>query len=141
MRLFVSGSAPLLPETFAAFYERTGFTILGRYGMSETCMLASNPYWEKEGQRFGGTVGKPLPGVSLRVVGDDGRPCPPGATGAIEVRGPGVFKGYWEMPEKTKEEFTSDGWFRTGDMGRFGGESAGVCIPDDYLSIVGAVKT
>lgn len=140
MRLFVSGSAPLLPETFTAFQQRTGFTILERYGMSETGMLASNPYHDKDGRRFGGTVGKPLPGVSLRITGDDGRLCKPGEVGMIEVKGAGVFKGYWQMPEKTKEEFTFDGWFRTGDLGRFGGEAAGVQVPDDYVSIVGRDK-
>ena len=140
MRLFVSGSAPLLLETFTAFQERTGFTILERYGMSETGMLVSNPYHDKDGRRFGGTVGKPLPGVSLRITGDDGRLCKPGEVGMIEVKGAGVFKGYWQMPEKTQEEFTADGWFRTGDMGRFGGEAAGVRIPDEYVSIVGRDK-
>jgi malonyl-CoA/methylmalonyl-CoA synthetase len=140
VRLFVSGSAPLLQETFTAFQQRTGHTILERYGMSETGMLVSNPYRATDGPRLGGTVGKPLPGVSLRIMSEDGRPCPPGEIGMIEVRGPGVFKGYWEMPEKTKEEFTADGWFRTGDLGRFGGEVAGVRVPDDYVSIVGRGK-
>ena len=140
IRLFVSGSAPLLLETFTAFQERSGHTILERYGMSETGMLVSNPYRERDGRRFGGTVGKPLRGVSLRITGEDGRPCKPGEIGMIEVRGPGIFKGYWEMPEKTKEEFTADGWFRTGDMGRFGGEAAGLPVPDDYVSIVGRDK-
>jgi malonyl-CoA/methylmalonyl-CoA synthetase len=118
MRLFISGSAPLLMETFTAWRERTGHTILERYGMSETAMLTSNPYDEAEGERRGGTVGFPLPGVSLRVCADDGRELPRGETGGIQVRGPNVFKGYWRMPEKTAEEFTSDGWFRTGDVGR-----------------------
>ncbi len=140
IRLFVSGSAPLLLETFTEFKERTGHTILERYGMSETGMLVSNPYHAQDGQRFGGTVGKPLPGVSLRITGEDGQPCKIGEIGLIEVRGPGIFKGYWEMPEKTKEEFTADGWFRTGDMGRLGGEAAGVQVPDDYVSIVGRGK-
>ena len=126
VRLFVCGSAPLLPETFTAFQERTGHTILERYGMSETGMLVSNPYHARDGNRFGGAVGKPLPGVSLRITGEDGQPCKPGEIGMIEVRGPGIFQGYWEMPEKTKEEFTADGWFHTGDMGRFGGEADGV---------------
>jgi malonyl-CoA/methylmalonyl-CoA synthetase len=140
IRLFVSGSAPLLLETFTAFQQRTGHTILERYGMSETGMLVSNPYRESDGPRVGGTVGKPLPGVSLRIMNDDGHPCPPGEIGTIEVRGPGVFSGYWEMPGKTKEEFTADGWFRTGDLGRFGGEVAGARVPEDYLSIVGRGK-
>lgn len=140
MRLFVSGSAPLLLETFTAFQLRTGHTILERYGMSETGMLVSNPYRARDGQRLGGTVGKPLPGVSLRITDEDGQPCRPGEIGMIEVRGPGVFKGYWQMPEKTKEEFADGGWFRTGDLGRFGGEAAGVRVPDDYVSIVGRGK-
>ncbi|HEV7406466.1 MAG TPA: malonyl-CoA synthase [Chthoniobacteraceae bacterium] len=140
IRLFVSGSAPLLLETFAAFQQRTGHTILERYGMSETGMLVSNPYRKIDGPRLGGTVGRPLPGVWLRVMGEDGRPCRPGEIGMIEVRGPGVFRGYWEMPEKTKEEFTADGWFRTGDLGRYGGETAGGPVPDDYVSIVGRGK-
>ncbi|WP_132978768.1 malonyl-CoA synthase [Pigmentiphaga sp. D-2] len=140
MRLFVSGSAPLLMETFNAFRERTGHTILERYGMSETVMLVSNPYDPAQGERLGGTVGKPLPGVSARVVDDAGVPCPPGEIGNIQVKGPNVFKGYWRMPEKTREEFTQDGWFKTGDVGRWGGESGGARVPDDYLSIVGRSK-
>ncbi|MCX6856134.1 MAG: malonyl-CoA synthase [Verrucomicrobia bacterium] len=140
IRLFISGSAPLLLETFLEFRERSGHTILERYGMSETGMLASNPYFQSEGQRYGGTVGKPLPGVSIRITGEDGQPCKLGEIGLIEVRGPNIFKGYWEMPDKTREEFTADGWFRTGDMGRFGGEAAGHQVPDDYLSIVGRGK-
>ncbi|MGB8168745.1 MAG: malonyl-CoA synthase, partial [Chthoniobacteraceae bacterium] len=140
IRLFVSGSAPLLLETFTAFQERTGHIILERYGMSETGMLVSNPYYAHDGPRLGGTVGRPLPGVSLRITAEDGQPCKPGEIGLIEVRGPGVFRGYWEMPEKTREEFTADGWFRTGDMGRLGGESAGVRVPGDYVSIVGRGK-
>jgi malonyl-CoA/methylmalonyl-CoA synthetase len=118
MRLFVAGSAPLLIETFNAWKERTGHTILERYGMSETVMLASNPYTARDGERRGGTVGFPLPGVHLRVCGDDGRELPVGEIGGIQVRGPNVFGGYWRMPEKTREEFTGDGWFKTGDVGR-----------------------
>lgn len=140
IRLFVSGSAPLLLETFTEFQKRTGHTILERYGMSETGMLVSNPYHERDGQRIGGTVGKPLPGLSLRITGEDGHPCKANQIGMIEVRGPGVFQGYWEMPEKTNEEMTADGYFRTGDLGQFGGEVAGVPIPDDYVSIVGRGK-
>ncbi|MBA2961527.1 MULTISPECIES: malonate--CoA ligase [Ramlibacter] len=117
MRLFVAGSAPLLPETFNAWRERTGHTILERYGMSETVMLTSNPYRPEQGERRAGTVGFPLPGVGLRIVGDDGRELPQGEIGGIQVRGPNVFKGYWRMPEKTQEEFTADGWFKTGDVG------------------------
>jgi malonyl-CoA/methylmalonyl-CoA synthetase len=118
MRLFVAGSAPLLIETFREFAERTGHVILERYGMSETVMLTSNPYRPEDGERRGGTVGFPLPGVALRIAGEGGAPCAPGEIGGIEVRGPNVFQGYWRMPEKTKEEFTADGWFRTGDVGK-----------------------
>jgi len=133
MRLFIAGSAPLLIETFNAWRERTGHTILERYGMSETIMLTSNPYDAKQGERRGGTVGFPLPGVGLRVVGDDGsKPLPTGEIGGIQVKGPNVFKGYWRMPEKTAEEFTSDGWFKTGDVGKV--DERG------YVSIVGRSK-
>ena len=118
MRLFVSGSAPLLIETFNAFRERSGHTILERYGMSETVMLTSNPCDPEHGERRGGTVGFALPGVGLRVMDEAGRPCAAGEIGAIEVRGPNVFKGYWRMPEKAAEEFTADGWFKTGDVGK-----------------------
>ena len=129
VRLFVSGSAPLLPETFREFEGRTGKRILERYGMTETGMITSNPL---EGERLGGTVGPPLPGVSVRIVGDDGAPCPPGAIGTIQVMGPNVLKGYWNLPEKTREEFTADGWFRTGDMGEW--------TPGGYVKIVGRAK-
>ncbi|OWQ86926.1 malonyl-CoA synthase [Roseateles aquatilis] len=121
MRLFISGSAPLLIETFQAWRDRTGHTILERYGMSETVMLTSNPYRAEDGDRLGGTVGFPLPGVGLRVLDDAGEPCPStgdGEIGHIQVTGPNVFAGYWRMPEKTREEFTADGWFKTGDVGR-----------------------
>ena len=117
MRLFIAGSAPLLIETFDEFRERSGHGIVERYGMSETVMLASNPYQPPEARR-GGTVGFPLPGVGLRVMDDEGRACAAGAIGDIEVRGPNVFAGYWRMPEKTKQEFTPDGWFKTGDVGK-----------------------
>lgn len=136
MRLFISGSAPLLDETFNAFRERTGHTILERYGMSETIMLTSNPYDPADGERIAGTVGKALPGVSVRVVDENGDALAAGDVGNVQVRGPNVFSGYWRMPEKTREEFTGDGWFRTGDMGRLGGEG----IPGNYLSIVGRSK-
>jgi malonyl-CoA/methylmalonyl-CoA synthetase len=132
MRLFISGSAPLLIETFNDWKQRTGHTILERYGMSETIMLTSNPYNAKDGDRRGATVGFPLPGVGVRVLGDDGREVPAGEIGAIQVRGPNVFKGYWRMPEKTQEEFTADGWFKTGDVGKFD--------EDGYLTIVGRSK-
>ena len=115
MRLFISGSAPLLIETFDAFRERTGHTILERYGMSETVMLTSNPYDAKDGERRGGTVGFPLPGVGLRIVGD-GTELPRESVGAIEVKGPSVFAGYWRMPEKTAQEIRADGFFITGDV-------------------------
>ncbi|MES2386239.1 MAG: malonyl-CoA synthase [Pseudomonadota bacterium] len=129
MRLFVAGSAPLLIETFKAWQERTGHTILERYGMSETAMLTSNPY---DGERRGGTVGFALPGVSLRVQGEGGQALPAGEVGGIEVKGPNVFQGYWRMPEKTKEEFTADGYFKTGDVGKI--DERG------YIHIVGRSK-
>jgi len=129
MRLFISGSAPLLIDTFRAWQERTGHTILERYGMSETVMLSSNPY---VGERRGGTVGPALPGVTLRVVDDQGLVLGPGQIGAIEVKGPNVFPGYWRMPEKTLEEFTTDGFFRTGDVGKLD--------EDGYVTIVGRSK-
>jgi malonyl-CoA/methylmalonyl-CoA synthetase len=116
IRLFVSGSAPLLAATFEDWRACTGHAILERYGMSETVMLASNPY-RPESARRAGTVGRALPGVGVRVRGGDGRDCAPGEIGGVEVRGPSVFAGYWRMPEKTREEFTDDGWFRTGDVG------------------------
>ncbi len=116
MRLFVSGSAPLLAETHRGFSEKTGHAILERYGMTETNMNTSNPY---EGDRIAGTVGFALPGVSVRVVdADSGKPVADGETGMIEVKGPNVFKGYWRMPEKTAAEFRADGFFITGDLGK-----------------------
>ena len=123
MRLFIAGSAPLLIETFTEWQQRTGHTILERYGMSETAMLTSNPYaadkrYAQQAERRGGTVGFPLPGVSLRVLGDDGQALPVDEIGGIQVQGPNVFKGYWRMPEKTAEEFTTDGFFKTGDVGK-----------------------
>jgi malonyl-CoA/methylmalonyl-CoA synthetase len=132
MRLFISGSAPLLIETFNEWQERTGHTILERYGMSETIMLTSNPYDAKQGERRGGTVGFPLPGVGVRVRDDQGDDVPAGEIGGIQVKGPNVFKGYWRMPEKTKEEFTDDGWFKTGDVGKI--DAGG------YVTIVGRSK-
>jgi len=132
MRLFISGSAPLLIETFAQWQGRTGHTILERYGMSETVMLTSNPYDPAQGQRRGGTVGFPLPGVSLRVRDDQGHPVPAGEIGGIEVKGPNVFKGYWRMPEKTTEDFTADAYFKTGDVGKI--DALG------YVTIVGRSK-
>jgi malonyl-CoA/methylmalonyl-CoA synthetase len=132
MRLFIAGSAPLLLETFNEWTERTGHTILERYGMSETIMLSSNPYDPKQGARRGGTVGLPLPGVGLRVRDDKGQPLRSGEIGNIEVKGPNVFKGYWRMPEKTADEFTTDLWFKTGDVGKVGS--------DGYVTIVGRSK-
>lgn len=129
MRLFISGSAPLLIDTFTDFTKRTGHTILERYGMSETTMLVSNPY---DGDRIGSTVGLPLPGVSVRVVKEGNTPCAAEEIGDIQVKGPNVFKGYWRMPEKTAEEFTADGYFKTGDVGKFNANG--------YLSIVGRSK-
>jgi malonyl-CoA/methylmalonyl-CoA synthetase len=132
MRVFISGSAPLLIETFNEFRERTGHTILERYGMSETAMLTSNPYRTSDGDRRGATVGFPLPGVGLRVRDEHGAAVADGEIGGIEVRGPNVFAGYWRQPEKTKAEFTADGWFRTGDVGKVGA--------DGYVVIVGRSK-
>ncbi len=137
MRLFIAGSAPLLVETFSEWQKRTGHTILERYGMSETAMLTSNPYaadrrYANQSERRGGTVGFPLPGVQLRVCDDQGQALPVGEIGAIEVKGPNVFKGYWRMPEKTAEEFTADGFFKTGDVGKI--DERG------YVTIVGRSK-
>ncbi|MFZ2649690.1 MAG: malonyl-CoA synthase [Burkholderiaceae bacterium] len=117
MRLFISGSAPLLAETFNNFRECTGHTIVERYGMSETLMLTSNPYHAHDGERRGGTVGFALPGVQVRIASAVDQALPAGEIGNIEVKGPNVFSGYWRMPEKTRADFTEDGWFRTGDVG------------------------
>jgi malonyl-CoA/methylmalonyl-CoA synthetase len=129
IRLFISGSAPLLLDTFQEWQARTGHTILERYGMSEAGMITSNPY---AGERRGGTVGFALPGVSVRVATGNSQAAGPEEAGDIQVKGPNVFAGYWRMPEKTREEFTADGWFRTGDVGRWSS--------DGYLSIVGRSK-
>ena len=129
VRLFISGSAPLHPDTFAAWQARTGAAILERYGMSEAGMIASNPC---DGERRAGTVGFPLPGVEVRVVDAAGQPLGPGQPGGIEIRGPNVFAGYWRRPERARDDFTPDGWFRTGDLGRWS--------DDGYLSIVGRAK-
>ena len=147
MRLFISGSAPLLIETFRDWQERSGHTILERYGMSETIMLTSNPCRASDGeptpQRLGGTVGPALPGVGVRVVDDADRSLPAGEIGNVQVRGPNVFGGYWRMPEKTAEEFTTDAdgqrWFKTGDVGRLDRHGQGSAARD-YLSIVGRSK-
>lgn len=132
MRLFVSGSAPLLQETFDTFQQRTGHFILERYGMSETVMLTSNPYDASDGPRLGGTVGRPLPGVSVRIANDADQVQPDRDIGHVQVRGENVFSGYWQMPDKTRESFTADGWFRTGDLGHWNSQG--------YLVIVGRSK-
>ena len=129
MRLFISGSAPLLEDTFIQFQEKTGHKILERYGMSETTMLTSNPY---TGKRKPGTVGKALPNVSIRIVNDDKSLCKINEIGNIEVKGPNVFQGYWQMQEKTLEEMTEVAYFKTGDVGKIDAE--------DYISIVGRSK-
>jgi malonyl-CoA/methylmalonyl-CoA synthetase len=129
MRLFISGSAPLLPSVFRAFQERTTHTILERYGMTEGGMFVSNPY---DGERRCGTVGKPLPGIALRVADAQDRPMPPLGIGNIQVKGESVFAGYWRLPEKTAEDHTVDGYFRTGDLG--------MLSEDGYLTIVGRDK-
>jgi malonyl-CoA/methylmalonyl-CoA synthetase len=130
MRLFVSGSAPLLSETHRAFSEKTGHAILERYGMTETNMNTSNPF---DGDRIPGTVGFPLPGVSLRIAdAETGKALPQGEIGIIEVKGPNVFSGYWQMPEKTAAEFRPDGFFITGDVGKI--DERG------YVHIVGRAK-
>ncbi len=129
MRLFISGSAPLLPETHGAFEMRTGHRILERYGMSEAGMITSNPL---DGERRAGAVGMPLPGVQVRVASANDHALPSGEIGAIQINGNNVFAGYWRMPEKTAEAFTVDGWFRSGDLGVFDA--------DGYLWIVGRAK-
>jgi malonyl-CoA/methylmalonyl-CoA synthetase len=129
MRLFTCGSAPLLPQTFHEFSERTGHTILERYGMTETGMNTSNPL---DGERRPGTVGPPLPGVQVRIVDKQDHDLPAGETGQLLVKGANVFKGYWRLPEKTAEEFTADGFFRTGDLARRDANG--------YVSIVGRGK-
>ncbi|QBX99915.1 malonyl-CoA synthase [Rhodophyticola sp. CCM32] len=130
MRLFISGSAPLLAETHVQFEERTGHRILERYGMTETNMNTSNPY---AGERRAGTVGFPLPGIEVKITDSNtGEALPVGEIGEIEVRGPNVFKGYWKMPEKTAEELRENGFFITGDLGRID--------EDGYVHIVGRNK-
>lgn len=128
MRLFVSGSAPLLAETHNAFEDRTGHRILERYGMTETNMITSNPY---DGERLASTVGFPLPGTEVEIT-DKGTPVAAGEIGMIEVRGDNVFQGYWNMPEKTAEELRDTGFFITGDLG--------VKSEDGRISIVGRQK-
>jgi malonyl-CoA/methylmalonyl-CoA synthetase len=129
MRLFISGSAPLLRETFNQFQEKTGHIILERYGMTETGMNTSNPL---DGERRSGTVGPALPDVTARVVDNSGKEIKDGETGNLQVKGPNVFPGYWRMPDKTAEDFTSDGFFNTGDKATIDS--------DGYVSIVGREK-
>jgi malonyl-CoA/methylmalonyl-CoA synthetase len=129
IRLFISGSAPLLKEVSDDFYAKTGHRILERYGMTETVMIASNPLNE---ERLPGTVGQALPGITVRITSDDDNVLEEGATGNIQLSGPNVFKGYWRNPEKTQEEFTKDDFFKTGDVGFL--DTKG------YLTIVGRSK-
>jgi len=131
MRLFVSGSAPLLAETHQEFSRRTGHQILERYGMTETLMNTSNPY---DGERVPGSVGPPLPGVAVRVINAEtgAAETVPETIGTLEIKGPNVFAGYWQDEQKTRSEFTAEGWFKTGDLGRFD--------RNGYVYIVGRVK-
>ena len=129
VRLFISGSAPLLDETFRAFEDRTGKQILERYGMTEACIITSA---QIDRPRTAGAVGWPLPGLSLRVVDETGQPVPPGTTGEIQIKGPSVFRGYWKKPAKTAEDFTVDGFFKTGDLAQLD--------PDGMVNIVGRAK-
>jgi len=129
VRLFTCGSAPLLATTFDEYHERTGHEILERYGMTETGMNTSNPL---EGPRRPGTVGKPLPGVSIRIASETTDDQPEGKVGELHVKGPNIFSGYWRQPEKTAEEFTEDGYFKTGDLA--------TRDADGYISIVGRAK-
>jgi malonyl-CoA/methylmalonyl-CoA synthetase len=130
MRVFISGSAPMLAETHTKWQAQTGHAIIERYGMTETNMNTSNPY---DGERRPGTVGLPLPGVEVKITHPEtGVMLADGGVGQIEVRGPNVFSGYWQMPEKTAEELRSDGWFLTGDLG--------IKDTQGYISIVGRSK-
>tara|TARA_B100000530_G_scaffold169_2_gene143 strand:+ start:107 stop:946 length:840 start_codon:yes stop_codon:yes gene_type:complete len=129
IRLFISGSAPLLEETFNEFNQRTNHQILERYGMTETNMNTSNPL---KGNRKPGTVGLPLEDVQVRVVDEENNLLSQGEIGNLQIKGPNVFKGYWEMPEKTKEDFSKDGFFNTGDKG--------LIDEGGYVSIIGRSK-
>jgi malonyl-CoA/methylmalonyl-CoA synthetase len=130
MRLFISGSAPLSADIHRAFEERCGHRVLERYGMTETGMLTSNPY---DGERRAGFVGPPLPGVELRIAEfETGKVLPQGEVGIVEVKGPNIFKGYWQLPDKTAAEFRPDGFFITGDMG--------FIDKDGYVQLVGREK-
>jgi malonyl-CoA/methylmalonyl-CoA synthetase len=137
VRLFISGSAPLLAKTFEEFRQRTGHTLLERYGMSETLMQASNPYFgDPDRDRIAGTVGPPLPGVQIRITRPDGSTAEPGEVGQVEVRGPNVFSGYWRQTDRRRDDFTRDGYFRTGDLGCLGAPG----VPPNYLKLVGRAK-
>ena len=129
VRLFISGSAPMLAETHRQFEARTGQIVLERYGMTEAGIITSNPL---DGERVAGTVGYPLPGVDLRIADEQGQPLPHDTPGVIEIKGPNVFGGYWRMPEKTAQEFRDGGWFITGDVA--------VQSPDGRVTIVGRAK-
>jgi malonyl-CoA/methylmalonyl-CoA synthetase len=129
IRLFISGSAPLSPEVFAAFRTRTGHAILERYGMTETGMISSNPL---DGERRPGSVGRPLPGVSLRIADRDDRELSAGEIGEVQLRGPNVFAGYWRQPQQTAVSFTVDGFFRSGDVGSLSA--------DGYVTLTGRSK-
>ena len=129
VRLFISGSAPMLAETHRQFEARTGQIVLERYGMTEAGIITSNPL---DGERLAGTVGYPLPGVDLRIADEQGQPLPHDTPGVIEIKGPNVFGGYWRMPEKTAQEFRDGGWFITGDVA--------VQSPDGRVTIVGRAK-
>ena len=129
IRLFISGSAPLSPEVFAAFRERTGHEIVERYGLTETGINTTNPL---NGERRAGSVGRPLAGVTVRIAGRDDRDLAAGNTGEIQLRGPNVFPGYWRLPDRTAEAFSADGYFRTGDLGSLSA--------DGYLTISGRSK-
>jgi malonyl-CoA/methylmalonyl-CoA synthetase len=129
MRLFVSGSAPLSADVHREFEQRTGQRILERYGSTEAMIICSNPL---DGERRPGSVGLPIPGVELRIAGQEDEELPTGHIGMIQARGPGFFSGYWNKPEQTLEEFTADGFFRTGDLGRVDDKG--------YVSITGRAK-
>ena len=139
-RVMIAAALPLSDETFHQFRTRTGHTILERYGMSETSVLTSNPFHHDRGERIAGTVGVLLPGVSVRAVDDFGAPCPVGKIGHVQVKGPTYFAGHWRLLELSQSEFTEDGWFETGDLGRFGGNSGEKDIPETYLTLVGRSK-
>jgi malonyl-CoA/methylmalonyl-CoA synthetase len=140
MRLFVSGEAPMRAETFRAWQARTGHAVLEGYGTRETLMLAANPCRPEDGERVGGTVGFPLPGVRLRVVDDADRERPAGEVGHVQVQGPSLFSGYWGRPERTAEAFTADGWYRTGDVGRLDADGRLRLVGRSEDGVVGRVS-